>query len=231
MIQAVIFDCDGVLVDSEILAHEVELRVLAALGLHYDVHEFKARFMGMSDRAFHAALEEDGQARLGRSIIDDLALRLAAGYAAAMNTRLAIVPGAAEAVRAVRCAKAVASSSTAKGLERKLRKVGLWDDFAPHSYSAEHVEHAKPAPDLFLHAAANLNVAPQHCLVIEDSVNGVRAARAAGMRVWGLMAGAHMDEPARQRLVAAEAERIVENWADAATLFRSVIDAPVRPPD
>jgi HAD superfamily hydrolase (TIGR01509 family) len=71
-----------------------------------------------------------------------------------------------------------------KGPERKLRKVALWDAFAPHIYSADHVEHAKPAPDLFLHAAANLNVAPQHCLVIEDSVNGVRAARAAGMRVW-----------------------------------------------
>jgi HAD superfamily hydrolase (TIGR01509 family) len=221
MIEAVIFDCDGVLVDSEILAHEVELGVLAELGLHYDVHEFKARFMGMSDRAFQSALEEDGQARLGRSIIDELAPRLAAGYAAAMDTRLAIVSGAAEAVRAVGCAKAVASSSTTKGLERKLRKVALWDDFAPHIYSAEHVEHAKPAPDLFLHAAANLNVAPQHCLVIEDSVNGVRAARAAGMRVWGLMAGAHMDEPARERLIAAEAERILENWAEAAALFRA----------
>lgn len=226
MIQAVIFDCDGVLVDSEILAHAVELRVLAEFGLHYDVHEFKARFMGMSDRAFHAALEEDGQAHLGRSIIDELAPRLATGYAAAMNTQLAIVPGAHEAVRAVRCAKAVASSSTTKGLERKLRKVGLWDAFAPHIYSAEHVEHAKPAPDLFLHTAANLNVTPRHCLVIEDSVNGVRAAHAAGMRVWGLMAGAHMDEPARQRLIAAEAERIIEDWVEAANLFRSFIDTP-----
>ena len=222
MIEAVIFDCDGVLVDSEIIAHEVELRVLAELGLHYDVHEFKARFMGMSDRAFHAALEEDGRARLGRSIIDELAPRLSDGYATAMNTRLAAVPGVHEAVRAVICAKAVASSSTAKGLERKLRKVDLWNDFAPHIYSAEHVEHAKPAPDLFLHAAANLNVSPQHCLVIEDSVNGVRAAHAAGMRVWGLMAGAHMDEPARERLIAAKAEGIVEDWTDAAALFRAM---------
>jgi HAD superfamily hydrolase (TIGR01509 family) len=210
-----------VLVDSEILAHEVELGVLADLGLHYDVHEFKARFMGMSDRAFHAALEEDGLARLGRSIIDELAPRLARGYAVAMDTRLAAVPGAHEAVRAVAYAKAVASSSTAKGLERKLRRTELWDDFAPYIYSADHVAHAKPAPDLFLHAAAKLNVPPQHCLVIEDSVNGVRAAHAAGMPVWGLMAGAHMDEPARQRLIAAEAERVVENWAEAAALFRA----------
>ena len=222
MIHAVIFDCDGVLVDSEILAHEVELSVLAELGLHYDVHEFKARFMGMSDRAFHVALEEEGVARLGRSVIDELAPRLASGYAAAMETRLAIVPGAAEAVRSVTCTKAVASSSTAKGLERKLRKVGLWGDFTPHVYSADHVEHSKPAPDLFLHAAAKLDTAPQHCLVIEDSVNGVRAARAAGMRVWGLMAGAHMDEPARQQLIAAEVERVVEDWAEVAALLRGL---------
>lgn len=222
MIEAVIFDCDGVLVDSEIIAHEVELTVLAELGLPYDPHEFKARFMGMSDRAFHAALEEEGKARLGRSVIDELAPRLAAGYAAGMNTRLAAVPGVHQAIRAVRCAKAVASSSTTAGLERKLRKVGLWDDFAPHIYSAEHVEHSKPAPDLFLYAAVNLDVSPQDCLVIEDSVNGVRAARAAGMRVWGLMAGAHMDQPSRERLIAAEAERIVENWAEAATLFQAM---------
>jgi HAD superfamily hydrolase (TIGR01509 family) len=222
MIEAVIFDCDGVLVDSEILAHEVELGILSELGLHYDLHEFKARFMGMSDRAFHAALEEDGVARLGRSIIDELAPRLAAGYAAAMYTRLTIVPGATEAVRAVTGAKAVASSSTAKGLERKLRKVRLWDEFAPHIYSAEHVEQAKPAPDLFLYAAAKLNVLPHQCLVIEDSVNGVRAARAAGMRVWGLMAGAHMDEPARERLLAANVERVVESWKEVTVLFAGI---------
>jgi HAD superfamily hydrolase (TIGR01509 family) len=221
MIEAVIFDCDGVLVDSEILAHEVELAVLTDLGLHYDVHEFKARFMGMSDRAFHASLEADSLERLGRSIIDELSPRLAAGYSAAMETRLKGVPGVHQAVRAVPCAKAVASSSTTAGLERKLRNTGLWSEFAPHIYSAEHVEHSKPAPDLFLHAASKLDVEPCRCLVIEDSVNGVVAARKAGMRAWGLMAGAHMDEPARERLLAAGVERIVENWAEAATLFEA----------
>lgn len=219
MIKAVIFDCDGVLVDSEVIAHEVEMLTLGEIGLTYDSHDFKARFMGMSDTAFHAALEADGQARLGRSIIEEIRPRMKARFIEAMETRLAAVAGVHAAVDAVHVAKAVASSSTKKGLERKLRLVDLWDRFAPHVYSAEDVTHAKPAPDMFLLAARELGVAPSQCLVIEDSVNGVKAAHAAGMRVWGFMGGGHMDEHSRKRLTDAHVERIVENWADAAVLF------------
>jgi HAD superfamily hydrolase (TIGR01509 family) len=219
MIKAVIFDCDGVLVDSEVIAHEVEMATLGEIGLTYDRHDFKARFMGMSDTAFHAALEEDGQARLGRSIIEEIRPRMKERFAAAMQTRLAAVAGVHDAVDAVRGLKAVASSSTTKGLEKKLRLTNLWDRFAPHIYSAEHVAHSKPAPDLFLLAASELDVAPSQCLVIEDSVNGVTAAHAAGMAVWGFMGGSHMDEHARKRLADARVERIVDGWKDAAMLF------------
>jgi HAD superfamily hydrolase (TIGR01509 family) len=219
MIEAVIFDCDGVLVDSEVIAHEVEMATLAEIGLTYDPHDFKARFMGMSDKAFHAELEAEGQARLGRSIIEEIRPRMKERYAAAMETRLAAITGAHDAVDAIRGLKAVASSSTTKGLEKKLRMTGLWDRFAPHIYSAEHVEHSKPAPDLFLLAAHELGVAPSQCLVIEDSVNGVKAAHAAGMTVWGFMGGGHMDEHSRKRLISARVERIVGNWKEAAALF------------
>jgi HAD superfamily hydrolase (TIGR01509 family) len=219
MIEAVIFDCDGVLVDSEVIAHEVEMLTLGEIGLSYDSHDFKARFMGMSDKAFHAALDADAQARLGRLIMAELGPRMKARFAAAMETRLAAIAGAHEAVDVLRGLKAVASSSTTQGLEKKLRLTGLWERFAPHIYSAEHVEHAKPAPDLFLLAARALHVSPSQCLVIEDSVNGVNAAHAAGMRVWGFMGGGHMDEHSRARLISARAERIVENWKEAAQLF------------
>jgi HAD superfamily hydrolase (TIGR01509 family) len=221
MIQAVIFDCDGVLVDSEAVYHEVELAVLAELGMPYDRHDFKARFMGMSDKAFYAALEADGLTRLGRSIEVDLRTQFRERFALA-SERLAAVPGAAAAVDAVRLPRAVASSSTTAALEFKLKLSGLWERFAPHIYSAEHVTHAKPAPDLFLHAARALGIAPARCLVIEDSVNGVRAGLAAGMPVWGFMGGGHMDEPARARLLDAGVERIVENWAEAAGLFEAL---------
>jgi HAD superfamily hydrolase (TIGR01509 family) len=143
-------------------------------------------------------------------------------YAAAMETRLAAIAGVHAAVDAVRGLKAVASSSTTKGLEKKLRLTNLWDRFAPHVYSADHVTHSKPAPDLFLLAARELGVQPKHCLVIEDSVNGVAAAHAAGMRVWGFMGGGHMDEHSRQRLVTARVERIVESWNEAVALFAAL---------
>lgn len=219
MVSAVIFDCDGVLVDSEMIAHEVETDILDSIGLHYDRHEFTARFMGMSDPAFYAALEADAQARLGRSVIAELRSRINAGMRKAIEERIAEVPGASRAVAALHHAKAVASSSTRRGLDFKLKRTGLWEHFAPHVYSAEHVTHAKPAPDLFLHAAEALAVSPRQCLVIEDSVNGVLAGRAAGMRVWGFRGGGHMTDRLTERLSDAGAERIVANWAHAEELF------------
>lgn len=222
MVQAVIFDCDGVLVDSEILAHEVETEVLNEIGLHYDRHEFTARFMGMSDAAFFAALEADGQARLGRSIIDEIRGSMNARMRRAVEERLTEIPGALRAVAALRHTKAVASSSTADRLAVKLRKTGLWDHFAPHIFSAENVTHAKPAPDLFLHAAGALAVPPAYCLVIEDSINGVIAGRAAGMRVWGFGGGGHMSERLTARLTEAGAERIVASWSEAEDLFATL---------
>lgn len=212
MTQPILFDCDGVLVDSEVLVHEVEMRVLSAIGLDYDPSAFKARFMGMSDAAFWAALEEEGHTRLGRSILGEIQTPMRAEITHAIDTRLAPMAGAVEAVAAVAGPKAVASSSSMPALEKKLKKTGLWAHFAPHVYSAQHVTHAKPAPDLFLHAAAALGVAPADCLVLEDSVNGVRAAQAAGMQVWGFMGGGHMDGPARTRLLEAGVERIIEDW-------------------
>ena len=217
-----IFDCDGVLVDSEVLAHEVETEVLDAIGLHYDRHEFTARFMGMSDSAFYAALEADGQARLGRSIIAEIRPRMSAGMRKAVEERLTEVPGALAAIRACPLPKAVASSSSESRLNFKLRKVGHWDHFAPHVYSAGHVTHAKPAPDLFLHAAQALNMKPEQCLVIEDSVNGVLAGHAAGMTEWGFGGGGHMTERLTIGLSEAGATRIVANWAEAEELFATL---------
>lgn len=212
MTQPILFDCDGVLVDSEVLVHEVEVRVLSAIGLDYEPSAFKTRFMGMSDAAFWAALEEDGLARLGRSILGDVQAPMREQIAQAIDTRLAPLPGAVEAVASVAGPKAVASSSSLPALERKLKKTGLWEHFTPHIFSAQHVTHAKPAPDLFLHAADALRVPASDCLVLEDSVNGVRAGLAAGMRVWGFMGGGHMDDAARARLLEAGVERVIEDW-------------------
>lgn len=215
--KAVIFDCDGVLVDSEKLALQVELDVLAELGLTFDRHDYLLRFMGLSTDAYHAAIEQEAQQRLGRSIAAEV--RGSERLRQVMVAHLTEVPGALEAVSGVRLPKAIASSGSRQGLERKLKQTGLWEHFAPHVYSADHVVHAKPAPDLFLYAAAALDVAPPDCLVLEDSINGVVGARAAGMTVWGFLGGGHATDGLGERLLAAGAEKLVRDWAEAAQLL------------
>jgi len=219
--EAVIFDCDGVLVDSEVLAVEVELTSLAEIGLTYDEEDFKARFMGMSTPAFYDALDADHLARLGRALPDGFRDLCSARYHASWH-RLGEVPGAREAIAKVSILKAVASSSSDDALARKLKLTDLWEPFAPHIYSADHVTHAKPAPDLFLYAAEQLNVAPEKCLVFEDSGNGVRAARAARMTVWAFMGGGHMNDAIGHRLLAAGAERLVRDWREAGELLSAI---------
>ncbi|MGN6516912.1 MAG: HAD family hydrolase [Rhizomicrobium sp.] len=218
MIEALIFDCDGVLVDSEVLALEVELAAAAEVGLTYDQAEYKTRFMGMTTQAFFDLLAEDCRARTGRDLPPGFQDRCYGNYRASLH-RLREVEGALRTVSALAHRKAVASSSTTDALEEKLKRTGLWECFAPHVYSTDLVARGKPAPDIFLHAAAMLDAAPRTCLVLEDSVNGVRAARAAGMRVWGFAGGGHMDAAVSARLVEAGAERIIGHWDDVASLI------------
>ena len=216
---AVIFDCDGVLVDSEILAIEVETDMLAALGLHYDLPTFRARFLGMHDVAFRDALDADRRALHGVGLPADFLTETQARRRAAVDDRLVEVVGARRAVETLTAPKAVASSTGAAFLERKLRKTTLWDLFAPHAYSADLVARGKPAPDIFLHAAHALGVAPAHCLAIEDSANGVAAARAAGMRVWGFTGGGHCGAETAGALRAAGADDVLATWAAAERHF------------
>jgi HAD superfamily hydrolase (TIGR01509 family) len=217
MIQAVIFDCDGVLVDSEVIALRVEMEMLAEQGLHFTRDEYAARFMGLSTEDFHAAMDAEARARLGRPISESI--RQSERLRAVMVAEMTVVPGVETALAGLTLPKAIASSGSMEGLERKLTRTGLWTLFHPHIYGADHVAQAKPAPDLFLHAAAALGVAPAECLVIEDSRNGVLAARTAGMRVWGFLGGGHANPALGERLVVAGAERLVGSWPQAATLL------------
>lgn len=215
--RAVIFDCDGVLVDSEKLALAVELEVLAELGLTFERDDYVLRFMGLSTDAFHAAIDEEAQKRLGRSIAADV--RGSERLRQVMIAHLTEVPGALQAVAALSLPKAIASSGSRTGLERKLKQTGLWEHFAPHVYSADHVANAKPAPDLFLRAAQSLGMQPADCLVLEDSVNGVIGAKAAGMTVWGFLGGGHAHDRLGARLLSTGAERLIKDWQEVADLF------------
>jgi HAD superfamily hydrolase (TIGR01509 family) len=219
---AVIVDCDGVLVNSEEILQEVELAVLAEAGLTYDRQEYMDRFMGTSEAAWWQGLELDAVARLGRSIVNEVRGPLAERMRAELRTRLAEIPGASAAISKVRQPKAVASSSGNESLHLKLTTVGHWELFAPHIYSADDVGATKPAPDLFLHAAGKLGVDATECLVIEDSVNGILAANAAGMRVWGFVGGGHHTNASGAHLLDAGAERLVSSWVEAGELLQQL---------
>lgn len=220
MTRAIIFDCDGVLVDSEILALEVEQAACAELGLHYDLSDYKTRFMGMTTQAFIDGISADYRALKGEDVPAGFLERCYAEYRARLR-HLKEVHGASDVIGRLHHLKAVASSSKADALEEKLRRTALWDHFAPHVYSTDLVLSGKPAPDIFLHAAKMIGVPPSDCLVLEDSVNGVRAARAAGMRVWGFLGGGHMDKDSSARLCAEGVERTVDHWHQFATLVES----------
>ncbi|HET8603914.1 MAG TPA: HAD family hydrolase [Marmoricola sp.] len=197
----VIFDCDGVLVDSERLTVGVEAEVLTSLGWPMDADEVVRRWMGRTSAEQLAEVS----ARLGEDAATEFDRRSTAAVHAAFDAELQAVEGVAELVdslAALGVPTCVASSGTPGRMERTLGITGLWDRFAGRIFSAVEVTRGKPAPDLFLHAAARMGAVPDRCAVVEDSVPGVRAGVAAGMSVFGFTGGL-TDEAA---LVAAGAE-------------------------
>lgn len=184
-VDLVIFDCDGVLVDSERLSIEVDRRVLADLGWPLSKDEILHRFVGRSSAHFRAEVE----AHLGRPLADDWETPYQPWYVDAFARELTAVPGVSTALDEIEIATCVASSGTHAKIRRTLGLTGLLPRFEGRIFSADDVLHGKPAPDLFLHAADRLGVSPARCTVVEDSRFGVQAARAAGMRVLGYAGG------------------------------------------
>ncbi|MHB1987931.1 MAG: HAD family hydrolase [Acidimicrobiales bacterium] len=180
-LELVIFDCDGVLVDSERLAIEVEIGVLADLGWVADREEIIDRFLGVSDEDYVALIESHLGITLPPSFLPDMAPR----YRAAFDRELGAVPGIVDALDTLEQADVgicVASSGAPDKMRHTLGLTGLWSRFEGRVFSVQEVARGKPAPDLFCHAAASLGVAPASCAVVEDSPVGVRAGIAAGMR-------------------------------------------------
>jgi HAD superfamily hydrolase (TIGR01509 family) len=173
----VIFDNDGVLVDSEPVANGVLARLLTGYGFPCTAEQSMAEFMGRSIAQVRALVE----ARLGAPLPADLEARYAGDLYPSFRRSLQPIPGVVEALQAIALPVCVASSGTHERIRLTLTCTGLWDRFGGRVFSAQDVERGKPAPDLFLHAAAALGVAPGRCAVVEDSPAGVTAANAAGM--------------------------------------------------
>ena len=181
--ELVIFDCDGVLVDSERLAVRTEAEILASLGWPLTEAEIVERFVGRS--AAHMQLEIERQ--LGRSI--DWDAEFEPRYREVFERELVPVPGIVEALGEITTPVCVASSGSHDKMRFTLGKTGLFDRFDGQIFSVDQVEHGKPAPDVFLFAAAEMGVPPDRCAVVEDSVSGVRGALAAEMSAFAFAGG------------------------------------------
>ena len=184
----VIFDCDGVLVDSERLSIRVDAMFLERLGWPMDEAEIVERFVGRSDADMRADIEE----RLGRPIPAEIDREFDRIYRDTFERELTAVDGIVDALDVIVAAAipiCVASSGGHAKIRRSLELTGLTRYFGDRIFSAADVPRGKPAPDLFLHAASSMDLSPSRCAVVEDSAFGVDAAIAAGMRAFGYAGG------------------------------------------
>jgi HAD superfamily hydrolase (TIGR01509 family) len=179
--ELVIFDNDGVVVDSELLANRVLADLLTEHGIPMTLEESVAEYMGGTLGTVREHVWRKAKRELPAAFDDDYHERLFAAF----ESDLRPVPGIERVLSNLDIAYCLASSGTIERIERSLTRVGLREYFGDRVFSAEQVERGKPAPDLFLLAASEMGAQPSNCVVVEDSPNGVAAARAAGMTVLG----------------------------------------------
>lgn len=220
MTQLVIFDCDGTLVDSEIIAARVETALLAEAGVEIDPAEFAGRYAGLTFRDILLRIEAETGQVFQASLLDR--------QREALDRRLArevkAISGAREAVAAVKQPRCICSNSRTERLEMMLTKTGLMPLFEGRIFSAMDLPERKPkpAPDVFLHAAREMKADPRDCFVLEDSVHGIAAAKSAGMRVIGFTGGAHSYPGHADILMEAGAETVINRWADLAPVLEAL---------
>jgi HAD superfamily hydrolase (TIGR01509 family) len=185
----IIFDCDGVLVDSELISAEVCVETLRGAGLPMSREEVFARFLGRSLKSMTSVLADAPGKTTGEAAVKIMRERLYDRF----RRELQPIPDVAAALDALDIPYCVASSSQPERIRLSLTLTGLIDRFEPRIFSATMVAQGKPAPDLFLHAAHTLGVAPADCVVIEDSPAGIAAAQAASMTAFGFVGGSHAE--------------------------------------
>jgi len=206
----IIFDCDGVLVDSEVLSCRCLSEVLAGYGISLGLDQALDLFLG---RSMMAVL--DHYKTTGRLDPEQFSAELRAGVRAAFLSALCPIEGVSSVLEGLQIPHCVASSSDVDRISFSLSLTGLASHFDGRLYTSQMVERGKPAPDLFLHAAERMQADPSRTLVIEDSISGVRAGKAAGMTVWGFVGGSHyQSRDGKAILCEAGADRVFGRMAD-----------------
>jgi HAD superfamily hydrolase (TIGR01509 family) len=217
-LELVIFDCDGVLVDSEVLSSRAHAEALTRHGYPITAEQERDRFLGVSDREARLIIE----AETGRKLPDDFENQMQQAALQLYAEHLGLIPHVAETVAALSLPKCVASSGTPEKIRHGLTCAGLYELLAPHIFSAVQVDRGKPAPDLFVFAAQQMKANPASCIVIEDSRAGVTGARAAGMTVLGFHGGSHCTPQHAAALRAAGAHETFDDMRQLPALIARI---------
>ena len=212
----VIFDCDGVLVDSELIFARVLAESLIALDFPTTIDEAIALGFGKNRVTLSAAVS----AQFGEALPDTFFEAFAARSASAFEHELSPMVGVEDLLAALPMPRCVASNGRLDRVRQRLAITGLLPFFDPHVFSASQVAFGKPAPDLFLFAAQRLGARPADCTVVEDSIPGVEAAIAARMAVVGFCGGGHCPQDHADRLIAAGCSRVFAKMPDLAAFLR-----------
>lgn len=208
-IDLVIFDCDGVLIDSEVISARILIAQLGRVGVHVDFPYVQKHFLGRSWTKVAAEV----RISYGLDLDSDFEDRYRSDLLAAFDTELHSVPGVETVIGQLGVASCVATSSSPKRARHSLDLSGLSSFFGERLFTASQVKNGKPAPDLFLFVAEAMGVAPSRCLVIEDSMPGILAAREAGMPVWRFVGGSHLLGLPQEELDQGGTLTVFDKWA------------------
>jgi HAD superfamily hydrolase (TIGR01509 family) len=211
----IIFDCDGVLIDSEVIFYEAYAGAFREHGCSISASELAERFSGLSGEAITAELGNEIGNRLPDTFHADVAFNILERY----KTGVPAIPGAAKVLSHLTMRRCVASSAAPTKLALGLIQAGLFDLLYPHIFSSSLVKHPKPSPDIFLFAAKQMKVSARECLVVEDSVAGIIAAKSSGMTAWGFVGGSHSSNKATDQMLAAGADCIISDLSFLLTQF------------
>ncbi|OHV84769.1 HAD family phosphatase [Rhizobium sp. LCM 4573] len=217
----VIFDCDGVLVDSEPVSVRVLMDALRRKGLAIGEEEVYRRFLGRSLATVTRIMRDEFGIEADESFLDDMRHDLYARF----RKELRPIPGIGETLDRMTWRRCVASSSQPERIRLSLTITGLIDRLEPDIFSAAMVARGKPAPDLFLHAANEMNADPANCIVIEDSPAGIEAAHRAGMATFAFTGGSHAGVPGyRERIEALAPEVVFDAMPDLIHLVQKHLE-------
>lgn len=217
-IKHILFDNDGTVVDSEIIAVRTMLRMLNSLGLQIGEREYSHRFPGLREREIVAILREEYDVTLP----GDFWPRVRTEHRRLFESELQVIPGMDQLFRGIRTTKSMVSNGSVQHVELCLRQVNLLDALDGQIFSAEHVERPKPHPDVYEYALEKLELRPENVVAVEDSPAGVQAAKSAGLTVVGLLAASHIQDGHRDTLLDQGVDFIADDTAGLKKIFQAL---------